>query len=134
MDVERLADDLSDAHPWIQRTLRILKNDLHVTPHVAELRRGRSASTSCPRNHTSPEVGWMSRSSSSSGRGLAAAGFAHESECVARIDRQADVLDRAHDGRPGEEAVAPDEVLRQVPDVNEGHGLRRRLAVSPAPP
>ena len=84
-----------------------------------------SASTFCPRNHTSPAVGSTSRSRAASRGCLAAAGFAHQPERLTRLDRKADVVHGADDGRLTEKPASSREVLRQMPDVNEGHRLDR---------
>ncbi len=34
---ERLADDVADGHPRVERGVRVLKDDLHLAPHLAEL-------------------------------------------------------------------------------------------------
>ena len=37
VDTERLADDVAHGHARVQRCVRILKDDLHLAPHVAHL-------------------------------------------------------------------------------------------------
>ena len=54
-----------------------------------------------------------------SGRRLAAAGFADEPERLARRDREAHVVDRAHRRRLAEPAAARRELLDEVLDVDE---------------
>src|SRR5438552_57157 len=58
-------------------------------------------------------------------RGLAAARLADESERLAGLDRERDVVHRAHDGRLSrEEPAAHREVLGEVPGLEDeaGHG------------
>ena len=37
MDDQRLLDDRSGAHPWVERRVRILEDDLHLAPQASQV-------------------------------------------------------------------------------------------------
>ena len=78
--IERLLDDVADAHARVQRGVRILEDDLHVAARLRACAPARTPSTSSPLNRTSPDVGSISRRMQRPVVRLAAAGFADEPE------------------------------------------------------
>ena len=80
-----------------------------------------NARTSRPSNTISPDGRLNQPQDAPAGRRLPASGFADETERLAAIDREADVLDRGDRGRPSKEAAAAGEVLREVPHVEQRH-------------
>src|SRR5262245_10215614 len=124
MDDERFLDDLARAHPRVQRRIRILKHDLHVTPGLAHplARKGEYVVV------TKPDVaaGRLDQSEdAAAGRGLAAAGFADQSECLPLLNAEAHIVDRTYRRAVTEETAATDKVFDEVRDFDERFHARR---------
>src|SRR5713101_2595343 len=120
MDDERLFDDLARPHSRVERRIWILKDDLHFSPGQTEPRTGEiedvlaANSDFAGRRFHEPQ-------GAASGRRLAAAGFAHQAERLALVDREADVVHRLDDSTGAEETLAAPEVLDEMADFNERH-------------
>ena len=91
MDDERLLDDLPRPHPGIQRRIRILKNDLHVAPRRAQPAAREAEHVLAPKNHR-PRCRFDQPEQAAAGRRLAAARFSDETEGLALLDIEADVV------------------------------------------
>src|SRR5262249_44382561 len=95
--LERLADDRANALARVQRRVRVLEDHRHLAPDrphcrarelgdVAALERGRAAGRLEQLDHAAGQ------------RRLAAARLAHDPERLARLDAEADAVDRLHRG------------------------------------
>ncbi len=92
----RLADDVDDAHPRVERRVGILEDHLHLELLLArrlalEMRQRQAAPVALARGERQQSDGETAE------RRLAAAGLADEADHLARQDREIDVVDRAHD-------------------------------------
>jgi len=63
VDLQRLADNVTDAHPWIQGRIGVLEDHLHVLPEAEQFISARSPRL-FPRYRTSPPSGLSNLSSS----------------------------------------------------------------------
>ena len=92
----RLADDVDDAPPGIERRVRILEDHLHL-----ELLRARRGGRERRERSAAPEaLAFRQREEADrkpSQRRLAAPRFADESDDLTLVDRQVDAIDRMHD-------------------------------------
>src|SRR5262249_7173389 len=93
MNGERLADDRPNRHSWVQRGIRILKNDLHVAAFSTQVLfpKRQQISTIEPDN---AGVGFVESQDGAVCRGFATPGFADEPKRFARIDGEADIVNR----------------------------------------
>ena len=117
---QRLADDVADRHPRVERRVRVLEDDLHLAPHLAERFRPSSVS-SMPSNFTEPEVGFEKLQDAVASRRLARAGLADEAERLAGLDLEADTVDRLHlaDLALDQKPFLDREVLVEVLDLED---------------
>ena len=115
---ERLLDDRADAHPRIQRRVRILEDDLEVPARAAQFA-GREL----------PDVQLLEPDlarrrldqpqHAPPGRRLAAPGLADEAERLAGRDGEAHVVDGPHRRRLAEQRPARRKLLDEVLDLDE---------------
>src|SRR5208337_1886691 len=116
------ADNLFNGHPGIERTERILEDDLHVMAQMPQLR------SPGPQHIMTVEV-HLARirldepQQHSPERALARARFAHQSQGFSGLDRQRNVVHRAHFGGSAysESGLSRAEGLRQAPSFDQGH-------------
>ncbi len=127
MQPQRLAEDLSDRHPRIQRRVRILEDDLHA----ASLRtqRLRIELADVPPFEPDTAAGWFQQPQrQSSDSRLAATRFADECERLVPTQLEADVVDRVNDiVAAAEEAGAHRKLLDDVADAKQRLCDRGRL-------
>src|SRR5262249_28117134 len=85
VDLERLGDDRADGQPRVQARVGILKDDLHVAPHPAEVAglRGGEVPTLEPDRARRRLVQLQDRPANG---GLARAGLAHQPERLTPIE------------------------------------------------
>ena len=122
---ERLADDVEERHPRVERGERVLEDHLHLPAQHAQLVLGHRGDVD-----DLPAVGQQDLArrrgdraqDAARRRGLAAAAFAHQRERLALAHEERDVVDRLDlaDGLL-QQAAADREVLLQAADVQQ-HG------------
>src|SRR5204863_3864090 len=130
MRLDRLGDDRADGHPWIERTVRILEDDLHPPPRPAQVvarqraevdtvEADRPARRIAQPDHRPPD------------RALAAARLADQPEGLAAADLEGDAVDRL-DRRLGrrEDAAADREMDLDVVDLDQVRRIVRADTVS----
>ena len=127
MNHERLFDDVAGAHARVERRVRILKDDLHVPPRLTHLRARQLKDVPAPEQDLAGRR-LDQAEHAAAGRALAAARLADEIEHLALVNREAHAVDGCDDGRSRPEAMPPDEVLDEVPDLEERHRLSDRRA------
>src|SRR5581483_1991656 len=95
VDVERLRDDRADALPRVQRRVRILEDHHHLAPHRPHLRTVEVRDVAALEDDLAAgrleEPGDAARH-----RRLAAARFTHDTERLARLEREVDAVDGLH--------------------------------------
>ena len=96
VDDQRLLDDRLDAHPRVERRVRILEDHLHVPPRLAQRARGRAPSTSSPLKRDLARRRLDQAEDAAPGRRLAAARLADQAERLALLDRERHAIDRPH--------------------------------------
>src|SRR5262245_12145694 len=95
MNRKRLTDDRPDSHPRIQRSIRILENDLHVAPLPAQfLLSQRQQINAIEQNRSSIRL--EQTQDRATRRGFSAAGLPDQTERFAFVDGEADVIDCFH--------------------------------------
>src|SRR6266513_199703 len=126
VDLQRLADDVPDGHPRVERGIGVLEDDLHVPAQpaqlfLAELEDVPSLEERLPGRRLLEPQDHPAR------RRLAAAGLSHEPEGLALADEKADVVD----GLDGphlpleDEALGDRIVFPEVPDLEQDLAVRR---------
>ena len=113
MDDQRLADDSTHGVARVQGRERVLEDDLHVAPHLAQRLafQGRYVAT------LEPDLARtrldQAQDAAAGGR-FAAAGFPDQAECFASGNIEADAVHRVHRRRIlGEQAAFQGEILAQ---------------------
>src|SRR5262249_37515510 len=108
---QRLAYDRTDRHARIERGIRILKNDLHVAAQGPQLR----SVERCDVRTLKPPLarGRLSQAQDTApGGGLAAAGFAHQTQGLPRAYLEAHVVDGVYPlGRARKDAALDEKLL-----------------------
>ena len=114
MDEQRLADDLADRHARVERSVGVLEDDLHVPSQGSQRAAGHRGDVLALEQDLAGRR-FDQLHDESAGRGLAAAGFAHEPQDLALGDRKTDAVDGLHlSGDPGQDALTDREVLLQI--------------------
>ena len=109
---QRLAQRLAHAHARVQAGVRVLEDHLDVTPQAAEAALGEPGDVLAAEQD--PAAGRVGQPHDAArGRRLAAAALADQRQRLARMNRERDAVDRAHD-----RAVAV-ELLAQVLDAHD---------------
>jgi hypothetical protein len=118
-DLERLADDLRQGAARAQRAVGILEDHLHPGAHGPQLR-GEVATL----DQYAPLGRLDQPQQQPAQRGLAAAGFADEGQCLTALDGEGDAIHGAHAGRPRPNAqpAALGEGLAQIAHLDQGLG------------
>ena len=94
MDLQRLGNQAADGHPRIQTGVRILKDHLHLAPHLADVFTAEPGQLLAEQ----PDAAggrFEELEDGASGRALAATGLAHQAERLALLDRERDPVDSA---------------------------------------
>ena len=106
VDVQRLADDVGDRQPRIQRAVRILENHLEPAPARAQFRPAQAGDV-LALEHNAAGGRLDELDDRASERGLAAAAFAHQPDRFARRDGEAHVIHGADEFlRPAKQTAA----------------------------
>src|SRR5436305_1702750 len=104
MDRQRLGEHLAHRHPRVERTVGVLKYDLHSASQRAQGPRPEGDHVLTV-DRDAPRVGLDQPEDGPPDGGLAAPRLAHEPQRLAGRDRERDVVDGAHHGaRPAEPA------------------------------
>src|SRR6266545_416634 len=121
VDGERLGDDVADGHPWVQGGVRVLKDDLHLPPHLPQLR-ARHLRQVLAEEANRPGGRLQELKDAVAGRRLARARLAHEAERLTRVDLERDVVDGLDviDRAVDQHTSLHREVLLQVLDDEQG--------------
>ena len=130
VDPERVADDLLDGLPRVQRRVGVLEDDLHLAAERTQLALGQLGDV--PPLEADRALGRVEQAEHEpGGRGLAATRLAHDAERLAAADGQGDVLDGMHGPEPlREHALLDGEVLREVLDLDDRIGRRGAQATA----
>src|SRR5262249_9841608 len=120
VDRERLADDLSDGEPRVERGIRVLEDDLHLAAHAPQLGVGEPAQVLALEANRAGRWSFEVEDGPA-GRALAAAALADEAERFPGLDLKANPVDRAQGIAPSNEpALAPHGVVDdQVLDLEQ---------------
>ncbi len=111
---ERLADNLADIHARVERSKRILENDLHLAAHQAQLLALQLHQISSV-EHDFARGRPIELENGLAGGRFAAAAFAHQPQGLAALDGEANVVDSLHMPHHALEDAAPNrEILFQV--------------------
>ncbi len=119
MDFQPLCNRLANRHAWIQRSVRVLEDDLHVAAHFFQLptaqledirpiEKDLAGGRLDQAQHGAPDGG------------LSAARFAHQPNGLTLANGKADVIHRLHPGHHLlQQAAADREILHQVFDLDQ---------------
>jgi len=92
VDIQRLTDDVTDGHAWVERGIGILENDLHLAPERAQLllvEVGNVGATDLDQTGR-----WLVKTGNrAADRGLATARFTNQTESLAFEDLERDIVD-----------------------------------------
>src|SRR5581483_4613048 len=114
MQRQRLAEDLSDRHARVEGSIGILEDDLRLPAKRAQRIRVEVEQIAAFEPNAA-RVRFDQAQHEAADGGLAAAGFADESQRLAGIDVEADAVDRSDEsGRPAEQIARRREMLDQV--------------------
>jgi len=120
VDLQRLTDDIADAHARAERAERILEHDLHG-PAVGHEIRALEARDIAPVEADRPGGGRLLEQDQLGGRRLAASGFADEAERLAGVNREVDAVHGLHPPCHASQQSPPRrKVLLQSPDFKNG--------------
>src|SRR5579883_1148028 len=119
MHCERLTDNRPYRHPRIQRGVRILKNDLHISPFASKIVLGQRQKIDSIETDRAGIRLDQAQHSTASGC-FTAAGFTDQSKRLSFIDRETHVIDRTHIRCDARKDPAMDrEVLLEIADGQE---------------
>ena len=96
VDVERLADEVSDPAPGVQGGVRILVDDLGLTPELPQARTLEAGQVLPVEEHPARR-GLLQAQQHPAQGGLAAAALPHEAEDLAGRHAEGDILHRQHE-------------------------------------
>ena len=104
VDVERLADEVSDLTPRVQGRVRVLVDDLGLAPELPQARPLEAGQVRPVEEHPARR-GLLQAQQHPAQGGLAAAALPHQAEDLARRHAEGHVLHRQHEalaaGKPG---------------------------------
>src|SRR5260370_9061872 len=118
--VQGLGDDVADRHPWVQRSERVLEDDLHLATHPPQPPPAQPRQVLPLEDHPARRHRLQSRDQSRQGR-LPASRLTDETERLPAPDVEADAGDCLHDRAPRRRVVLDD-----ILDTNNG-AIRARL-------
>ena len=119
VDDERLRDDALDRHPRVQRSVGILKDDLHVPAEPPELAVSHRADVLAAEEHLAVRRLDEAEDAAPHGR-FPGTGLADEAERLAPRDREGDAVDGLHvPDRPREKSALDGKILLEVSDDEE---------------
>ena len=126
IDDQRLGDDVFNAHARIERGVRILENNLHAPPQLAQLScRDGEEVVAIERNCA--RVGFDEAQQQASDGAFSGAGFADDAERLAAFDVEGDIVDNTAWLSTATHGIGLDEMV----DFNKGHdeGAAARIAL-----
>ncbi len=126
VDRERLADDVAHGHPWVERGVRVLHDELHPAAQPAQLRLRQREHVAVLEQHAAR--GRPLRAHQEPGqRALAAAGLADQAERLSPAQLEGDPVDGLDlpDLLPEQHALGQREVLGHRADGEDLIGHRR---------
>src|SRR5271166_48859 len=120
MDKNGLGDCGADGLLGIEARKRVLENHLHSLTHLAQAPWIKGTNILFVEKHA--PAAWLDEPQNrATSRGFSAAGFAHESERLARMQRKGHVLDRVHAPRhPAEDAGADGKTRDEIGHLEDG--------------
>ena len=122
MDGKPFSDDLPDLHPWIERGVRILEDELHPAPKLSELG-VRQAHQLLAVEANGPRSRLDQPEDAAPQRALAAAALADEAESFSAGYFEADSVNRFHRSDDASESAAAERKMRcQIFDLENGSG------------
>src|SRR6266700_2037621 len=129
MDFQWLGNNLFHSHARVERSKRVLKDDLHVAAQPTQLGRRRAQNVLVVEAYA--PGGWLDQTQDHpSQRGLATARLADQPERLTGLDIQRHPVDRAYLALGfAEHAVVGLVDLDQVADGEQGHGRNYKLPV-----
>jgi hypothetical protein len=114
VDLERLADDVTDRHPRVERGVRVLEDDLDVATHPAHLLARRPAPVGTLEDHLAGRR-LLEPHEQPAERGLAATRLADDAEGLALVQVEAHPVDGPDlPGDPAQDTPSDRVVLDQV--------------------
>ena len=117
---QALADDVADRHSRIQRSIRVLEDQLHAAAHELEVLSLERQDVLTVHRH-GPGGGPLEPQDGPAEGRLAATGLAHHAERLAAIDAQRDIVYRVDVADMAAEDATPDRVVGpQVVDLEQG--------------
>ena len=123
-----LGDRIADRHPWIERAVGVLEDDLHLPPAPPELGPRQLRQIASLEKHRPGGRLDQAQQQAAGGR-LAATGFADEAEGFARADREVDAVDGACPcGSIPEKPAPAAEDLRHAPRFDHGSECHARAS------
>src|SRR5262249_25771311 len=116
---KRLGEDLPDGHARIERAIGVLEDELRVAaqrPELTLLKRRDIATV-----ETDASCRWFDQPQHQPAKGrFTAAGFAHERECFAGLERKAHPIHGGHSwGRTAENRAASDKLAADVLNLEQ---------------
>ncbi len=122
VDVEGFADGFTDGEVGIERAVGVLEDHLDLSSAAAQIALGQGGQF-LPVQADGTFVGFDEAKDGATERGLTAAAFTHESDGLAGIDVETDVVEGLDDaGGATEEALADGEMDAEICDFEEAHG------------
>ena len=119
VDQHRFGERGFDRHPRIERAVRILKHDLHLLPQLAQVAAADGPQVDAVVEHLAARR-FDQPQNRPAGRRLAAARFADEAQRLARIDVEANAVDRLHVvDHTGQDAAANWKIDFEILDVQQ---------------
>src|SRR5579862_1008328 len=123
MNDQRLFDDGADPDPRVERGIRVLKHDLHVTTGLTQAPRREPQYVLALEQDVA--ACWLHEAqNAAAGRAFPASGLADQTEHLARIEREGHAIHRAHDRRRFQETLPAYEVLDEPAYLEQRHQER----------
>ena len=122
MNGVRIAEDVADATAWIERSVRVLEDHLHVAP-ITQQRLATQSIDRLAAEANRAAVRFDQSHNAAADGGLARATFADESKRLAADKGERDIVHCAHDGLSAQQAAARAEGTVQVLDFQERHAV-----------
>jgi hypothetical protein len=120
VDDEWLSHNPTNLHPWIQRSVGILKNNLHVPSLPAKFCLRKVQQVDSIKSNLA-RIRLDEAKNSSARRRFATSGFANQSESLSPENRKAYIIDRFYlSGHPTEKTLSHREVLPEVSNFQKG--------------
>src|SRR6266853_457268 len=128
MDDQGLFDNLARPHSWVERRVRILKDDLHLAPSLAHAAPREAEHVLAAKPHAASR-GLDEAQHTPARCRFPASRFADQPECFARFNREAHIVHCFDERVFAQDARVADKMLHEMGDLNEGHRWGSRLAL-----